>query len=162
MCCKRVYSFVLTLLVFTACSNKTKFNIEKHSDIEFKETYYQEWVSGIQGGGSGLNIFFVLNGVKDDELQLEGLYFRNEYAKLKYQEQGKYQGFIKTEHNWDNATSLEEDQIRASDNEKLSSEKEAFPFDLGLNEAVISYKFKNTIKYYKILLTKKETLDKPR
>jgi len=157
---KEVFSCFFIVLFFMTCSNKTKFNIEKDSVLNFNEAYYQEWVSGVRGGGSGLSIFFVLenfNAIKG-KIQIEGIYFKNEYAKLKYHAPNKYQAFINSNENSEDEY-FEGDAVKAVKNKKKD---QAFPFNLDENEAIISYNFKSTIKYYKVILSKKENIDIPR
>ena len=56
----QIHIFRLFLLVcLLGCSNQ--FKIEKNSSLTVKEFYYQEWVSGLKGGGSGYNIFLFLD-----------------------------------------------------------------------------------------------------
>ena len=73
-----VNSFILFLLLTSiGCSNQ--LNLEKHTDLVFKESYYQSWVSGVKGGGSGLIIFLTLGDSSSKNIQLEGIYFKDPY-----------------------------------------------------------------------------------
>ena len=95
----QIHIFRLFLLVcLLGCSNQ--FKIEKNSSLTVKEFYYQEWVSGLKGGGSGYNIFLFLDkNSMNSDFQIQGVYFREKYCKLKSQGDNKYQGFIKTSKN---------------------------------------------------------------
>ena len=144
------YFFGLFLLLFSiGCSNQ--FKLEKKSILTFEESYYQEWVAGVKGGGAGLNIFLKLKeSVNNTKVQIEGLYFREKYCELKFQGAKKYQGFIKTNQNnkpniSDNSVVVEETEIKK------------IPFTLEKDNAVITYKENGKQKFFKIVLNKKET-----
>tara|TARA_B100000768_G_scaffold170186_1_gene176362 strand:- start:352 stop:873 length:522 start_codon:yes stop_codon:yes gene_type:complete len=83
-------SFILFLILLpVGCSNK--INLEKNSRILFEESYYQSWVAGVRGGGSGLNIYLTLENSSTKNIQLDGIYFKDNYCKLKSLGDQKYQ-----------------------------------------------------------------------
>ena len=144
------YFLGLFLLLFSiGCSNQ--FKLEKKAPLTFKNSYYQEWVAGVKGGGSGLNIFLLLEEkITNRDFIIEGLYFKQKYCELKPQGNHKYQGFIKTNEN----------QIpNASDNSLVfeESEVEKVPFDLEGDNAVVFYTENGKRKFFKIKLNKKQT-----
>lgn len=141
--------FKLFLLVcLLGCSNQ--FKLEKNSSLTVKEFHYQEWVSGLKGGGAGYNIFLLLDkNSMNSDFQIQGLYFREKYCKLKSQGDSKYQGFIKTSENIipnisDNSVSVDK------------SEDEKIPFSLEKNNAVLSFTENGKQKYVKLKLNKKK------
>ena len=124
--------------IFLGCANTYK--LEKKSELNFTESYYKNWSSGVKDGGSGFNIYLSLdNSNNDKNIKIEGIYFKEKYTNLKPQGDNKFQGFIK---------------------DGVSNEVE-IPFKLKENEAVISYLVKEKLKYVKINLTKKSTMDFP-
>ena len=78
-------------------------------------------------------------------------------SALKYQKLRLYQGFIKNKAN--NNTLEMEGDLRKQLVEQAVTED--IPFKLTGQEAVIVYKSKNALKYVKIELRKKETLEVP-
>ena len=58
MLIKRKEFVFFLILISVGCSNK--INLEKNSRLVFEESYYQSWVAGVRGGGSGLNIYLTL------------------------------------------------------------------------------------------------------
>lgn len=133
-------SFFL-LSIFLGCANTYK--LEKKSELNFKESYYKNWSSGIKEGGAGFSIYLFLdNSVNDKNIVVEGIYFKGKFTNLKDQGKGKFQGFIKE-----------------SDSKKTNELE--IPFKLDNNEAVVSYSAEGKLKYVKIVLAKKSTMDFP-
>jgi hypothetical protein len=80
-----------------------------------------------------------------------------EASALKYQKPHLYQGFIRNKTN-NNPLEMEESLRFQTDKE---DQVEDIPFKLTGQEAVIVYKLKNVLKYVKIELRKKQTLEVP-
>lgn len=142
-------SFILFLLLASiGCSNQ--FKLDKKFPFVFKESYYQSWVAGVRGGGSGITIFLTLEqGAANSSLQIEGIYFKEKYCKLKNKGENKYLGNIVTDQN-QKTTILESSP---STDEK---ETKKIPFVLRGNEAVLVYLENKKKKYAKVTLYKKE------
>lgn len=86
----KIKEFVFFLILLSVgCSNK--INLEKNSRLVFEESYYQSWVAGVRGGGSGLNIYLTLENSSTKNIQLDGIYFKDSYCKLKSLGDQKYQ-----------------------------------------------------------------------
>lgn len=152
---------ILTMIV-NGCANK--FKINKQSVLGFDQSYYQRWTSGVKGGGSGINIFLVLKSsvdLKEEDVQVEGIYFNEFYTTLKFYAPNKFQGFIKTKNN--STDSFETLKEMSSNNEfgRTVVEKTEIPFELKNDEAMISYKEKGIQKYFKIILEKKDMMSHP-
>ena len=145
----QIHIFRLFLLVcLLGCSNQ--FKIEKNSSLTVKEFYYQEWVSGLKGGGSGYNIFLLLDkNSMNSDFQIQGLYFREKYCKLKSQGDNKYQGFIKTSKNI--IPNISDNPVPVD-----KSEYEKIPFSIEKNIAVVSFTENGKQKYVKLKLKKKQ------
>ena len=153
--------FALRTIFFTmilGCASK--FNPESNTFINTTESYYTVWSSPIRGGGSGYSIYIVLDKKLDlnaSKIEIQGIYFKDKYSALKYQKLRLYQGFIKNKAN--NNTLEMEGDLRKQLVEQAVTED--IPFKLTGQEAVIVYKSKNALKYVKIELRKKETLEVP-
>jgi len=140
--------FVLFLmLILVGCSNQ--FNLEKNSHLVFKESYYQSWVAGVRGGGSGINIHLTLKNNLKKNTELEGIYFKQKYCKLTYQKENKYSGYILTNQN--RASNLQGASF-------VTDEKETtkIPFTLEGNDAVLVYLENSKRRFLKLTLSKKE------
>ena len=153
--------FALRTIFFTmilGCASK--FNPESNTFINTTESYYTVWSSPIRGGGSGYSIYVVLDPKLDlnsKQIEIQGIYFKEKYSALKYQKPGLFQGFIKNTAS-NNTLEMEGDFRNQTAKEAVA---EDIPFKLVGQEAVIVYKAKNALKYVKIKLHKKESLETP-
>ena len=150
----RAFCFIMIL----GCASK--FNLESNTFINTTESYYSLWNSPIRGGGSGYSVYVVLDenlDLNSKQIELQGIYFKDKYSVLKHQKSGLYQGFIKNKAN--NNTLEMEETLRKQLVEQAVTED--IPFKLIGQEAVIVYKSKNILKYVKIELRKKQTLEVP-
>ena len=137
-------SFIM--LGFSQCSS-TKM-LQAEAPITVGKVYYQKWVAGVQGGGSGLNIFIPSNDVS---IVLDSVYFRGKAVKLetKIQDKSLYIGRFKSQFN------QKQDLIMSSDStaeygNKLPIVEEQIPFELKPDECVVSYMDGNKTKYFRI------------
>ena len=102
--------------------------------FNLNQVQFQEWYAGIKVGGTGMNVFLP-NVTNDDNVVFETVYFRNLSGKIT-KGKGQYSAILKNSsqnYTWE------------------YPEKPAdYPFDLGPNECVISYKEQGQLKYLKI------------
>ena len=151
---KKIYTLIIVALFFSCSSNK--FKIEKKAVVDFKEAYFQKWTAGVKGGGAGFSVILISSNSK--KVQLDGVYFRDYFAKLKFHEPNKYQGFVKTnENSKGNTVSLDGTDVKQPQVEKVK-----IPVELKQNEAVIAYKDKGKIKHFKVTLKEKQMMLVPR
>ena len=158
----RTFAYLTALAFLISCSSqKNKYVLESKSKLNFSEAYYQEWTSGIKGGGSGTSIYLIKKE-SSDEISIEGIYFNGKYSKLKYQGNNKYQGFIRNTKNIESWDDLEINLLEKEPTvkEEKSTDKK-IPFTLNKGEAVISYTKNKKQKYLKIIIEKKEMLEYP-
>jgi len=151
---------VLTVIMtsFSQCSSTQK--LQKTPPVAFGETYFEQWVSGVAQGPSGINVFIEL---KDESIQLDSVYFRGRVAKFEVKPSNKllFIGRFKNE------SKEKTDRIMSSDaNEEYGNIvpeiSTKIPFELTQNECVISYKSDGKTKYYKVTnLVKKQSRDIP-
>jgi len=144
---------VFLLIVLFGCANTYKF--EKKVILNFTESSYNYFSSGVKGGGFGFNIFFKMDErdhLDDTKMKLKGIYFKGKYANFKSQGLGKYQAFIKQNNN--------SDRLAFHDHKGHKTEvakEEVIPFVLIDSEAVISCLINEKLTYIKIILAKKKT-----
>lgn len=144
------------------CANKYQF--EEQSALDFSESYYQRWTAGVKGGGSGINIYLTLKSdvnLDSENIQIEGIYFKEFYTELQFYPPTKFQGAIKTKANSKDAFELLQGGSVDKDSTEDVKEKNETPFQLENDEAVISYKEKGVQKYVKITLVKKDLMNQP-
>ena len=151
-----LYSFCI-LIFLLGCANSYK--LEKKPELNILESYYKIKNSGVKGGDSGYSIYLMLGedaNLDNKNINIKGIYFKEKYADLKYQTLGKYQTFIKENNNSDR---LESESNLKESIEEVKEDK--IPFDLKDTEAVISYVMNEKMKFFKVVLEKKKTMDFP-
>lgn len=90
----------LTLTSFSECKGNSNEIGEKSPPMEIREIYYQRWISGVEGGGSGINLFIDL---EETVLILDSVYFRERALKLERRDTLRYIGRLKTFTNSDDS-----------------------------------------------------------
>jgi len=146
------------LMGFSQCSSVKQIQVEV--PVTIGEVYFQKWIAGIKGGGTGLNIFIP---VSDKALLLDSVYFRGKATNLTLnnQEGNIYVGKFINDQN------KEEDLVMSSDSKaeygnKSKPREEKTDFQLKNNECIISYKDGKKRKYFKIeKIREKESIAYP-
>jgi hypothetical protein len=146
---KSLLFVILVMSLFTNCSSAQK--LQKNSPIIFGEVYYQSWVAGVEGGGSGINLFIPITKEVPQSIQLDSVYFRGKISKLEATngELTLFVGRFLSEFNH------KQDIIMNSDsNEEYGNQapilQNKTPFDLKDSECVVSYIHGTKTKYFKI------------
>jgi hypothetical protein len=144
-------SFLIVMLIlmasFSQCSTAQK--LQKEAPTQFGDVYCQKWTAGIQGGGSGINLFIP---IADKSIQLDSAYFRGKSVKLEVKETKEgviYIGRFKTEFNEPKEIIISSDPKQEYAN-KLPVKQEEIPFELKDDECVVSYIQEDKPMYYKI------------
>ena len=143
---------------FSQCSSSQK--LQEKAPAMFGDVYFQRWNAGVQGGGSGINLFIP---VADTNIVLDSVYFRGKSAKLetKPTDTSLYVGRFKTEFNQPKDIVMSSNPLDEYNN-PLPIQKEKIPFTLKDSECVVSYKDGQTTKYFKIEnIIEKEAINYP-
>lgn len=145
----KILSILTIIFGFSQCGS---LKFEKNPPFKIISAVAQNW-SGGQPGVRGTNIN--INYSSDINIEFDSVYYLNKVVKLenkKSKENKLVVGFF-------NRSSINRDLILDLDSKKEINntvpEVKKFPFDLKDNEAVISYKIGDKIKYYKIVSVKK-------
>jgi len=158
---KKIFGFLMLTVImvsFSQCSSAQK--LQKKPPTVFGEIYFQNWVAGVEGGGSGINLFIeTLN----DDIVLDSVYFRGQSAKFEVKPANKllYIGRFVSEFN------KKEDMVVSSDlnQEYVNKAPEISnknPFKLKEDECVVSYFEEGTVKYFKLEnIKERQSLDIP-
>lgn len=135
--------------MFTNCS--TAQRLQKSAPVSLGDVYCQKWVSGVQGGGSGLNLFIPGSKEMPQSIQLDSVYFRGKGTKLEKVQLDNvmYVG------RFDNDFNQKKDIVMSHDSEEEYGNQAPLldtkiPFDLKNSECVVSYKEGTETKYFKI------------
>lgn len=144
-----VFLLVLIITSFSHCSSAQK--LQKEAPVKVGTAYYQHWVAGIQGGGSGINIFIPTEGTLEESIQLDSVYFRGKVSKLEVKPNnptlfiGRFS--LKANQKKDIIMS---NKPNAEYGNELPEMNTKIPFELKENECVVSYEEDDKTKYFKI------------
>ncbi len=150
---------------FSQCASAKKtMEITKTIELSKKsssEVYYQSWVAGVRGGGSGTDLYISKSSVGNKELITA--YFMKKIVAFDTLTKGSkmFIARFKGEANKIFDIEMNADAVNEYGN-KVLAEKTDFPFNLKPNEAVVSYLENKKIKYLKLTnISKKESLAYP-
>jgi len=134
---KAVYAIVLIILIslnFQCASSKTNLALTTTKSFEVKTISFQEWYTGVNGEGTGTNVFVPIVN-KADNVTIDSIYFRNRKGQL-VRNYGRYTAVLK--NNSPNYTF------------EKSDKRDDYPFTLTNNECAIRYVKNGETKYLKI------------
>ena len=135
----------LLLFALTGCAGGKDYVFEETPPFTLGEVYYQNWVAGVKGGGSGTNVHINIDSYSDEVVILD-IYFGNKKTKAKNSPKNidQYVGYFRNETRPD--VIMDSDPVQESQNVP----PEVIPFQLEENEAVLSYLFLDEVKYLRI------------
>jgi hypothetical protein len=113
--------------------------------------YYNSWIAGIEGGGSGINVFLPVSDTRN--IDIDSIHFRGEKAIVEKKE-SLIIGRFKTTLNQSRDLIMSSNPKDEFQN-KLIYKFDLSPFVLADNECVVSYRLQNKRHYYKISDLKK-------
>ena len=152
-------SAIILLSISASCGTckmeKESFVLTQNTPFTVKSSYCQNYVSGIKEGGSGLDIYAIIDDISEG-VTLKEFYFRGKSVDVKTSKDLIFKGYYKNDTNkgvvMDNNLLIE----AANTPPKIS------PFKLENNEAVLSYDYNNKVYYHKILnIEEKQTIAYP-
>ena len=141
------------LLIFTSCHNSKEAtrtsvsNFEKDASFELDQVYFQKWIAGVQGGGSGIHMYILVKTNKN-HVGFESVYFRGMQAKIQLGKMG-YIASFKTPLNQKQDMVMDSDSQQEYGN-KLPEQDVIKRFNLEENECIIQYVENKQTKYYKV------------
>lgn len=150
---KITYLIIATLLVFISCKTSKAQNTSAYSNKHFtvKQAYYKQWNGG-QPGIKGVTITIVTD---NPAIVLDSIYFRNTKNILDLNNLEKRTSYRCTIVLQNAPDYVLDSQLKNEYGNPVPDITKNIPFNLKQNEAVISYKIKNTVFYKKIELEKK-------
>ena len=140
-------ALLILFSIFTNCKAFDPLTLQKTSPFILSQTpYYQAWISGMPGGGSGINVFIPTEEPKN--FSLDSLHFRGQRVKAVYQNKMIFACY-QTSPNQNRDIILNKDVLEEMDNSLLSTVDRS-PFPLKHNACILSYQVNNKRYYYKI------------
>ena len=147
--------FALGIVFLTVLNCKTSkesvLQFQSTAPLEITAPYYNSWIAGVQGGGSGTNVFLPLK--ENGNIVIDSLHFRGEKTAVETRDKlivGRFR----------HSTNTQKDIIMSSNpqdeyNNKRDLIREPSPFTLAQNDCVVSYTVDGKRLYYKISNLKK-------
>ncbi len=141
--------FSLIAIVFSVAScaggKDTGYSFDQEPPFTLGAVFYQDWVAGVREGGSGTNVHINIESYMEDVVIMD-VYFRNKKEKAQNSSRhfDQYVGYFKNKARPDIIMDI--DPIKESQN----TPPEPFPFQLEDDEAVLSFRHKDEVKYVKI------------
>ena len=137
----------ILVIVFSQCSSAQR--LQESPSFNIEEVYSQKWIAGVQGGGSGINVFLKLKD-KNHNVVFDSIYFRGRAVKLEINQDNNYcVGRFVTPFN-----QMQDIVLSDKPNAEFGNEAPIIPkkirFKLKDDECVISFKENNIIEYFKI------------
>ncbi len=155
-----IYYILILSLSMASCSSQKK--IETTVPFSIGSASSQDWVGGVAPAGSGTLVSIEVTQMNQEEITLEQLYFRGKITPLSTEiEEGVMyaKADMKKKTRKPQDINMDADPAKEFGNKPTKAhkkDKEAFPFELQPDEAVISYKEGDKIKYFKVSGIKKK------
>lgn len=137
-----IFSLTLFSVLILQCSSAQK--LQKEAPISISRIEVQQWLAGIQGGGSGINMEIQVS--EKTTINLDSVFFRGLRAKLKPAKTDYIAKFISSENQ--KREVIMSNKPNAEYANKLPVIIQKSPFELKDNECVISYKEAGKTKYF--------------
>ena len=136
------------LVTFSHCSSAQK--LQDEAPFKINEAYYQSWVSGVRGGGAGVNVFLDMDSIPQN-VTLDSIYFRGKGTKFEVKEGNKTLLIAR----FRSVANQKQDIIMSNEPQaeygnQVPKIPQKIPFRLKDDECVISYTEGKTTKYFKI------------
>ena len=147
----RLLFYFLILMSFINCSTVKTNTFVEAAPFVITAPYYNSWIAGIEGGGSGINVFLPVSDIRN--IVVDSMHFRGEKSAVETRDKliiGRFR----------HSTNRKKDIIMSSNpqdeyNNKRVLKRDTSPFSLTQNECVISYRVKGKRLYYKLSNLKK-------
>ncbi len=135
-----------TGILVSRCGSAQK--TQASSPIQIGECYYQQWIGGIEGGGSGIDIYIpIISNL--NKIELDSVYFQGKGVKLEVKNESIAIGRFMTDLNRKKDIIMSNEPYAEYGNQVNRSILKQWP-TLKNNQCVISYKEAAKIKYFMI------------
>ena len=142
---KILFSFSVLMCSITNCASQ-KF--EQEAPVGIKQIYTQHWNSGVEGGGSGINIFVDLQTELPKHITLDSIYFNTFQLPLK-QDSHNVLLFAGRKVNAPNKKYTLPTNSVVTGNVVTKPTVQKPKFELTDNACVIRYSVSGKVKYFK-------------
>lgn len=150
---KTVCLLFVTAICLTFCAMKQEFQTAFPQEI--KSVYFQNWVGGQEGSGSGTIFYIEFKKPILPTIQLNKIYFNNQEASLEKQTANTFAAHFYYRKSSSDII-MDIDPAKEYGNKPPVIQKTKF--DLKPNEAVLEYKNKNKTQFFKIINPKEKPM----
>ena len=147
----RLLFYFLILMSFINCSTVKTNTFVEAAPFVITAPYYNSWIAGIEGGGSGINVFLPVSDIRN--IVVDSIHFRGEKA-IVVKKGSLIVGRFKTAHNQSRDLIMRSNPKDEFQN-RLVYKADVSPFVLADTECVISYRLQDKRYYYKVSGLKK-------
>mgnify|MGYP006076227743 FL=1 len=147
----RLLFYFLISMSFINCSTVKTNTFVEAVPFVITAPYYNSWIAGIKGGGSGINVFLPVSDIQN--IVVDSIHFRGEKA-IVVKKGSLIVGRFKTADNQSRDFIMSSNPKDEYQN-RLVYKADVSPFVLANNECVISYRLLDKRIYYKISNLKK-------
>ncbi|MEM7185869.1 MAG: hypothetical protein AAF466_04350 [Bacteroidota bacterium] len=148
-------SVALVLFGLTGCAGgkDAGYTFEQQPPFSLGKVYFQDWVAGVQGGGSGTNVYIHISSYTD-AVEFKDIYFGNKKTKAQIAPQdvdllvGNFTNKLRPD------VIMDGEPVKEAQN----TVPEVTPFQLESNEAILSYLYEDEVKYLLIQNLEKKPL----
>ncbi|HEY5688943.1 MAG TPA: hypothetical protein VIS27_11625 [Yeosuana sp.] len=146
---KKTFIFLsLCFMVFLVSQCGSAQILQKSAPLQLGECYYQSWIAGIEGGGSGIDIYIpIISNV--NKIELDSIYFQGKGAKLEFKNDSLVVGRFITDLNKKRDLIMSNEPYAEYGNQVNQPSLKQWPA-LKNNQCVISYKEGSKTNYFMI------------
>ncbi|NQY04695.1 MAG: hypothetical protein HRT68_00460 [Flavobacteriaceae bacterium] len=157
---KTLFIILLSLLIMSSSNCKSTVEMSHNKDelneaqvitIQESGSYYQKWVAGIKGGGSGINLY--IPSAESKTIVYKEVYFRSMKTSLsttKVESKSYYLGRFKTALNSKKDLNMDGNTKGEYGNASPLQNKVDPPFEISESEAIVVYTENDEEKFLKI------------
>ena len=149
----RILLTLISALLILYCSSSKEISkthtlvLQETPSFELGNIWFQKWVAGVQGGGSGIH-FYMMVETNKNHVVFDSVYFRGLKAKLEVGKMG-YIASFKTGLNQKEDLVMDAESNQEYGN-KPPKPDNTFPFKLEDYECVLQYTEHGKTMYYKV------------
>ena len=137
---------MLFIVLLLGCKSTRSIHFQSEIPFQIESPYYQPWSSGVQGGGSGIDVVLPIKNL--NAIVPDSIHFQGQHTKAVVY-QNIIVGHINTINNKRPDLILSNKPL-AELNNQLFPLKDSYPFEIENNACILSYLMKGKRYYCKI------------
>ena len=140
----KVIVVIFLSIIIASCHSKANIKSISNSNINLTSPpYFEKWIAGAEGGGSGINVFLPVK--KSHLIYFDSIHFRGYRVKVSYRNNMIVGRFISNRNKRDKVT-LRSNIDHEGGNNFFKSNDSSY-FKLSRNSCILSYRFQDKRMY---------------